>query len=388
MTIRVLMQSRSTLFSVPGGDTVQVVKTREHLRSLGIRADISLDLEPDLSGYDLVHLFDVIRPQDLYLQARNARRRGVPIALSPIYVQYDEYDRRARSLMQRYVARRLRPSQAEYIKAVARALRNGERHRGTAVLMARGYRPLVIELLASASALLPNSRSELARISRDFGQPRSPVVVVPNGVDPTFLDAPEETSGTARGPVLCVGRIEGPKNQLALVRAVHGAPYEVLIVGAPAPNHTRYAQRVRAEAPANVRFLGRLPEGQLCALYRRAKVLVLPSWFETTGLAALEGGASGCNVVISNRGDAREYFGDLAYYCEPDSVDSIRRAVDRAWREDERAELRTRILRHFTWERTAERLVSVYGRLLDASLGGGSDQLPSDMSLAIEDSVG
>jgi glycosyltransferase involved in cell wall biosynthesis len=362
------MQSRATLFSVPGGDTVQVLKTKAQLERLGVDCDVSLDLEPDLSRYSLVHLFDAIRPQDLYLQARNARRQGRPIVLSPIFVQYDDYDRLARALPYRLVARALRPTQIEYLKAAARAVRNAERHRGTAVLLARGYRPLVRALLAWSDVLVPNSRSELGRISKAFGDPGRPVVVVPNAVDPDLFDCGGEGGRETRGPVICVGRIEGNKNQLALVRAACGAPYEVLIVGAPAPNHMAYARRVRAEAPANVRLLGRASPEELRELYCRARVVALPSWFETTGLAALEGGAAGCNVVITSRGDSREYFRDQAYYCEPDSIASIRQAIDLAWTTEIRPGLRQRILQYFTWERAAERTLEAYRVALEGPL--------------------
>jgi len=51
--MKVLFQSRTTLFSVPGGDTVQLVKTAEYLRKLGVEVDISTELEPCLDVYDL-----------------------------------------------------------------------------------------------------------------------------------------------------------------------------------------------------------------------------------------------------------------------------------------------------------------------------------------------
>ena len=50
-----------------GGDTVQIEKTKEQLEKLGVEVDISLELEPDLSAYDLVHLTNVTRIQETYV---------------------------------------------------------------------------------------------------------------------------------------------------------------------------------------------------------------------------------------------------------------------------------------------------------------------------------
>ena len=84
--MKVLLQSRVNLFSVSGGDTIQVLKTKEYLCRLGIDTDISTELEPDVSYYDIVHLFNIIRPQEIYLQALNAKKLRKKIVLSPVYV--------------------------------------------------------------------------------------------------------------------------------------------------------------------------------------------------------------------------------------------------------------------------------------------------------------
>ena len=73
--MKVLFQSRTNLFEAPGGDMVQMLKTKEFLEKLGVQIDISLDFEPDLSGYDLVHLFNLMEPQDIYRQMLNAKKQ-------------------------------------------------------------------------------------------------------------------------------------------------------------------------------------------------------------------------------------------------------------------------------------------------------------------------
>jgi glycosyltransferase involved in cell wall biosynthesis len=50
-----------------------------------------------------------------------------------------------------------------------------------------------------------------------------------------------------------------------------------------------YYQQCRAAAGPNVTFLDRVPHDELVRYYQLAKIHVLASWFETTGLSSLEG---------------------------------------------------------------------------------------------------
>jgi hypothetical protein len=85
--LRVLLSSRTTLFSTPGGDTTVLLKTAESLRLLGCEVTSSNDLNHPLDGYDIVHLYNLTRPQEMYYQARRATKRGIPVILTPIYVE-------------------------------------------------------------------------------------------------------------------------------------------------------------------------------------------------------------------------------------------------------------------------------------------------------------
>jgi glycosyltransferase involved in cell wall biosynthesis len=102
---------------------------------------------------------------------------------------------------------------------------------------------------------------------------------------------------------------------------------------------------------------------QLRNLYRGARVHVLPSWFETTGLVSLEAALSGCSVVSTSLGHAREYLGDLAWYCDPREPASILAAVRQAWGTPPSSALRQRVLDHYTWKHVADATIEAYGTL-------------------------
>jgi len=84
---------------------------------------------------------------------------------------------------------------------------------------------------------------------------------------------------------------------------------------------------------------------------------------ETPGLSSLEAGVMGCNLVITDKGDTKDYFGDYAFYCEPDSVESIRTALKKAFETPVNPALRQHILRNYTWEKTAEKTLDGYAQI-------------------------
>lgn len=367
--MKVLFQSRSTLFSVPGGDTVQVLKTKEYLSKLGVGVDISVGLEPDLAGYDLVHLFNLIRPQDVLIQVRNAKKQGKRVALSTIYGLYTEYDRSARHGIARLASNHLPTSTLEYLKTIARAVKNKEIHKGILQYLALGHARAQREIVSLVDVFLPNSGAEMKRVMEDFpGAGKKPFVVVPNAVDTALFD-PDRVVVSDRvepwqGCILCVARIEGRKSQLNLVRAMKGLPYQLVLIGKPAPNHLAYFDQIKEEAGDNVHILGQVDHDLLPQFYKAARVHALVSWMETPGLSSIEAGVMDCNLVVTDKGDPRDYFGDLAFYCEPGDVDSIRTALLNAFEAPLNASLRPHILANFTWERTAEKTLEGYRRAL------------------------
>src|SRR5205085_2575717 len=67
----------------------------------------------------------------------------------------------------------------------------------------------------------------------------------------------------------------------------------------------------------------------LASAYAAARVVALPSWFETPGLAALEGALAGRAVVVTPYGCAPEYFGDMAVYVRPGRPTKLAQALSR-----------------------------------------------------------
>src|SRR5579862_1915485 len=92
--MKVAFITRSTLYSAPGGDTVQAVETARHLGELGVSAEIKMANESiDYTDYDLLHFFNLIRPADILYHSKKAQK---PFVVSTILCNYSEYDKHHR----------------------------------------------------------------------------------------------------------------------------------------------------------------------------------------------------------------------------------------------------------------------------------------------------
>lgn len=362
--MKILFQSRKTLFTAPGGDTTQLLKTKEYLEKLGVKVDISLDLEPDLTGYDIVHVFNLMRPQELYLQVRNAKRQNKKVALSTIYGPYVEYEKKARGGILQLINQILSITQIEYLKVIARAILNKEISKGTWIYILNGHKRLQRKIIKMVDVFLPNSHSEMQRVEKDFKVHNLNYVSIPNAVDITKFDydktiiRPENEK--YKDCILCVSRVEGRKNQLNVVRAAKELPYKFVFIGKAGANFVKYMEQCIKEGSKNCEFLGQIEHEQLPEFYKLCRVHILASWMETPGLSSLEAGVMRSNVVVTKKGDTEDYFEDMAFYCEPDNIDSIKNAIIKAYQAPFKKQLEQKIKNEYKWEDTARETLKGY----------------------------
>jgi glycosyltransferase involved in cell wall biosynthesis len=210
------------------------------------------------------------------------------------------------------------------------------------------------------------SRSEIARYLA-IGKDR--ITVVSEGADhmdrivaePNILSA----NGLAQDRfVLVVGNLAPHKNfaaldKLAIVLAQRNIP--LVVTGGFPPAVFQSGGRNRLPQPA--RYLGRVSDGALKALYRAAACFVFPSRYEGFGLPAVEAMACSCPVVAADIPALRETCGDAVQYCDPTSPSDIAINVCRVI--DDRT-LRDRLRRaghqkagEFTWDKAGRKLDKV-----------------------------
>ena len=335
---------------VPGGHRVQIDQTCRHLQALGVEATVSFDERPDLTPYDVVHGFG-LGPVEL----RRCRLLGLPVALSTIYWS------RSYTSGQHDTGRpwdKWRHRGRMGLVLLRSALQGRHNEKCEAFVAGAQNQRVCYEM---ADLLLPNSEMEAETIQAELGV-TTPYHVVPNAVDPATFQGSAQTSAP-RDHILFAGRFEPHKNQLGLIEAMRSSDLPVVLVGHPHPDHPAYYEQCRRRATKNITILPGVPHEDLLPLYTTAKVHVLPSWFETTGLVSLEAALCGCNVVTTERGYTREYFQDKAWYCNPADPRSIRQAVEDAYQAPFQTDLRERILDNFTWQHTAKATLEGYSSI-------------------------
>jgi len=382
---RILLCGRPDLLRKPGGDTRQILTLRDEL---GESASLCLDLEPRTDGFDLVHLFNLSRPIEPFLQGRAARRMGLPLVTSTIYQDLERYNNEGRRGLGRgaYKVLGRKDGRLEDARALFNLWTQGpgallSRPRQAVELAVsasgrtqlRGTEDMQRWLLNYSTALVFNSDQEAAAVVRRFGEVTMSAArseIVPVGIDPAEALAADPAPFVERYGVkdfvLCVGRVEDLKNQLALIHALEPLDVPLVLAGGFNPRHRHYTRMVSRAAGARPRtlLLGQLDRPMVASAMAAAAVHALPSWFETAGLVSMEAAAAGCAVVSTEQGYARAYLGDEAEYCDPGDTGSIRAAVERALARGPSRALRRRVMERYTVSRAAEVTAGVYERVL------------------------
>lgn len=368
--MRVLfINSRPDAEQYPGGDTIQAHKTQAALTAIGVHVEVRGPYDLDnLPPYDLAHVFNIQQPEPAWAAFQQLAKQRIPVVLSPIYwdmmAHWFEMASTERKRWQQMVGlvgkNRTRQLYLRWQRAKSPANTHWRLQR---------------RLLAEARRVLPNSQAEADLLQQSFAftaQFQKKIDVVPNAIDTTLYEkhlAPSELFYQHYGLqdfVLQVGTIYPVKNQLALIEALYDLPVPLVFVGKVLEPFADYAAACKARAAerGNVLFLDHVPHEELPGIYALAAVHALPSWRETPGLVSLEAAVAGCRIVTTSIGSTRDYFGDEAWYCSPDDLGSIRRAVENALNNQPSTILRQRILNEYTWHCTAESTLASYQKVL------------------------
>ncbi|WP_169805601.1 glycosyltransferase family 4 protein [Novosphingobium rosa] len=184
--------------------------------------------------------------------------------------------------------------------------------------------------------------------------------VLPNGIDHIDPITPDDTilprlGLRPGGYLLAIGAKARHKNIPMLLEAHAALPaprLPLVLVGGG-----------EAASGQDVIATGRVSDGELKALYRHARLFLLPSLTEGFGLPALEAMACGCPVLSSDGGALRETCGEAAAYCPPlDRPGWTARICDLASSTPKLEAMRRAGLAHaarFRWDSAAGRLLQL-----------------------------
>lgn len=361
--MKVLFQNRFDYLTIPGGDTTQLLRTKEYLEKIGVKVDISTDPKIDLSNYDLVHIFNIMRPFESYLFIKNALKQNKKIVMSSIYWDFDEFNKLGRnSKFMELLYSNFDEFFVEKIKYFKRKNIVSKHKNDFFSFFIKDYK----KVLENVDLFLPNSDNEGKIVQRKISDKVNYQVVF-NAVDKNKFYL--KNSIKRNKDSLIVSRIDPRKNILNLVEAFKNITSQLDIYGNATPLHLEYLENIKNNITKNISLNDYVSHEQLINLYNQYKLHILPSWLETPGLSQLEAAACGCNILSTNRGSAEEYFGEMAVYCSPNSIKSIKNGVEHALNNIKDSKLMSEfILDNYTWDKTAMQTKNAYEMVLNVNL--------------------
>lgn len=215
-----------------------------------------------------------------------------------------------------------------------------------------------------ADRVLSASKSDISIIQRKFGIRE--VSWIPNAVDTdSFLPPVEEPDPPA---VMYVGKLEKWKGIDTLIKCFRIIKEEVkdvefLVVG----TGSLESELRKTELP--IEFCGQVPYEKMPEVYRRASVLVLPSYMEGFPCTCVEALSCQVPVIATDVGDTREIVidGQTGFLALPGDAEgiasrTIQVLADRDLRKKLGENGRAHVGRNFGYETVTEKVIEIYQR--------------------------
>jgi glycosyltransferase involved in cell wall biosynthesis len=215
--------------------------------------------------------------------------------------------------------------------------------------------------LAFGRAALVLPVSEALRRGIEAQGIRARFRVLPNVVDTSLFRAGDEP----REGLLAVGLLYEAKGFDVLLAALARLPGEQLrLVGDGPLRGALEAEATRLGVADRVEFHGLAPKSGVAQLMRRARLVVVPSRFETSGVVAIEALATGTPVVASAVGALPELLaGGGGLLARPEDPADLAARIEEA-RSSPPADVSERVRERYSPERIGSELAHVYRSVL------------------------
>lgn len=241
------------------------------------------------------------------------------------------------------------------------------------------------ELARSSHHIIAPTEREKAELVNQYGVIPERIGVVPCGVNPELFrpvnrdEARKETGLDNEKIILYVGRIDPLKGIANLVKAFsylkEKQDIKLAIIGGgeSSREETAHLKELAQELGVEDRiiFTGTVKQDKMPYYYSAADVCVIPSFYESFGLVALESLSCGTPIVANDVGDLRNIVrqGETGYVVDGNGPDQLAEKITLILNKpaDEResiASIRDSV-KEFAWANIAESLAEEFRRVLD-----------------------
>jgi glycosyltransferase involved in cell wall biosynthesis len=184
--------------------------------------------------------------------------------------------------------------------------------------------------------------------------------VAPNGIE---LQAGEGTEGDY---ILFLGRLVGTKGLPYLVKAMSKVDGRLVIVGGGPDRERLERLAVSQGVKDKTEFTGKVSTERKTELLSNCKVFVMPSLFESYGIAVTEAMVWGKPVVASNVGGLPEVVGNGGILVPPRDSDALATALNTMLQDDglrrSYARAARQHMQRFSWPAIIDDLEAIYRR--------------------------
>lgn len=199
-------------------------------------------------------------------------------------------------------------------------------------------------------------------MARGFNQEL--LVTVPNGID-----MPPPMNRTEGDYILFVGRLVGTKGIPYLLKAMKDIDSKLVVCGGGPDQKKLEKMAAHLGITDKVIFPGRVPEVEKLRLFSNCKLFVLPSIYESYGIAAAEAMSYGKAVVVSDVGGLPEVVGDSGLLARPRDQKDLAEKINTLLGDRERrmsmGNRARELAEKYTWDRSASMMESLYHDALE-----------------------
>ncbi|MBT6338477.1 MAG: glycosyltransferase family 4 protein [Desulfobacula sp.] len=224
------------------------------------------------------------------------------------------------------------------------------------------------------SCIITVSQSSKKDIAKEFNIPESKFKTIPIGID-TNNFYPIQTVKKQPGRIIVTNSADTPlKGLYHLLFAIKGVlktrQVKLVVIGSPKKNGGIEKLIKKLEIGQYIKFTGRIDQDQFVLEYAKASLAVVPSLYEGFGLPVGEAMACRMPVICTTGGALPEVAGDAAKLVPPANAKAMETAIlellDDASQCERLAEKGyQRVLKEFTWEKTAIRTIKAYREIIN-----------------------